>query len=182
MRSLRLTKQTLVGGMLLLLCLLLWQGYGAWQAVNTKSTGLPLALPGVADETPVLMLLPAIVLIVLLSDLILSWPFPNITLKRRVARSLSLDAWTKIELALINPQNRTLELEIFDFLPDHCDSDSLPLTISAIPGNEHVISYNCCPRRRGPLRISCCAVRISQLITGRWLASGVKHKITAALV
>lgn len=168
-RSLRPTKQTLFGGLILLSGAVILQGYAAWQAAGNEQTSQLVAGDGSSDpaflSTGIILFL--VVLFILLSDLVLSWHLPAVTVTRKLARSLSLDKWIPVELGLISPWGRPVNVEIMDFVPNDCDVENLPVSMTLVPGKHHLYSYRFCPRRRGPLDMQQCSVRARSLF-GFW--------------
>jgi uncharacterized protein (DUF58 family) len=203
-RTLRPARRTLVSGLLLLIVVVLWQGYGAWQASTSKvnaevvsgvnkgaervalNSGLPptdFSDSSVTDSVlpgPGVALL-LVVLLVLAADLVLSWHYPMVSVKRRLTRSLSLDQWVNIELQISSPLPRSVRIEVMDFVPEDCDFRQLPASLTLLQGQYQLLTYRCCPRRRGPLVIRQCAVRANSLF-GLWQIAVVQPLVSNARV
>ncbi|OZG75194.1 hypothetical protein BTA51_02070 [Hahella sp. CCB-MM4] len=165
---------------LLILLLLLsagWQGWLVWQKVSN-----PEATAGFSDGAVSLLIAAGAILgLVLLGDLVLSWRLTSLSASRRLTHNLALERWVTVGLRLSSSYPRPLKVRVFDMVPEDCEYRQLPETIELLPGRETELSYDLRPRRRGPLLITQYAVQVSSVL-GLWRLSAKPELVSESKV
>lgn len=82
-------------------------------------------------------------------DLLVSWSFANIRITRTLPHNLSLGKATKIQLSCEHQHARPIRLQLYDHLPLHFDSHSMPLDVTVPPGRELALRYQAIAKQRG---------------------------------
>ncbi|WP_288097835.1 DUF58 domain-containing protein [Pseudomonas sp.] len=104
------------------------------------------------------LLLALLVLAALDSVLIKRLPSPRVT--RRLSGSLALGRWSEANLEVEHDFSQSLNVQLFDHVPDGLNFENLPLTVELQPGQRSLISYRLRPIKRGHFSFEHCEVSL----------------------
>ncbi|WP_449106195.1 DUF58 domain-containing protein [Pseudomonas mohnii] len=104
------------------------------------------------------LLLALLVLAALDSVLIKRLPSPRVT--RRLSGSLALGRWSEANLEVEHDFSQSLNVQLFDHVPDGLNVENLPLTVELQPGQRSLISYRLRPIKRGHFSFEHCEVSL----------------------
>ncbi|AJQ97099.1 DUF58 domain-containing protein [Gynuella sunshinyii] len=160
-RTLHPGKRMLHAGLLIITGLLLIQGYTLWKLPGSwiLAAGQPI------NDTLFYGLLALLTLVIVIPamDLMMSWRLPQAQLERQLNHNLSIDKWITVTLTVAHDFPRPVELQLFDHVPDSCDFEGLPATVTVQPGHRSLVSYQLQPRRRGSLTLDRVDVKVTSL-------------------
>lgn len=108
----------------------------------------------------------AIILLALL-DYMLSRQLAPISVVREIAGNLAVDKWTRVSLNFQHSFTKPTQIQVFDGIPAGVEHESLPFTVSLIPGQKSYQHYNLRPLVRGPLTLSASYLQVSSPL-GFW--------------
>ena len=104
----------------------------------------------------------AIILIALLIwELFSLRQLSQIKAKRKIANTLPVNCFCDVSLTLTNPLSRQFRAEIFEHVPEFCQTQALPATIQLEPDQEVVVDYQIKALERGDLAISRCELWVT---------------------
>jgi uncharacterized protein (DUF58 family) len=92
-------------------------------------------------------------------------PPPHVT--RQVPGNLALGRWSEVHLQVSHDFAETLQIEVFDHVPDGLSCEDLPLTIELQPGQHSRISYRLRPLKRGHYLFQHCEIHLPSPL-GLW--------------
>jgi uncharacterized protein (DUF58 family) len=104
------------------------------------------------------LLLALLVLAALDIVLIKRLPSPRVT--RRLSGSLALGRWSEANLEVEHDFSQSLNVQLFDHVPDGLNFENLPLTVELQPGQRSLISYRLRPLKRGHFSFEHCEVSL----------------------
>ncbi|QDG51293.1 DUF58 domain-containing protein [Persicimonas caeni] len=101
-----------------------------------------------------------VLLVAALADLLWLRRATPPTLEREVPDSLAVGVWTEVVLVLRSYERQTLDLELFDKPPSHCDLDGMPASLR-LPGDKRArVRYALKANERGEHQFEPCDARI----------------------
>ncbi|MCP5067171.1 MAG: DUF58 domain-containing protein [bacterium] len=127
-------------------------------AVWTTLGGIVAFLP---SAEPLWVALGALGLVVFLGDAWLGWTTPAPDVTRDMPSVLSMQAHTSVMLRMTNRHRRTLQIELFDHVPDELETQDLPHSFRIPSGTEAVFEYRIHPVTRGTARFGPVEMRIA---------------------
>jgi uncharacterized protein (DUF58 family) len=92
-------------------------------------------------------------------------PSPHI--KRQMPGSLALGRWAEVQLDIAHDFADTLQISLFDHVPDGLAFEHLPWAVELQPGHSSQIRYRLRPAKRGHLRFEHCEVNMPSPL-GLW--------------
>lgn len=104
------------------------------------------------------LLLALLVLAALDIVLIKRLPSPRVT--RRLSGSLALGRWSEANLEVEHDFSQSLNVQLFDHVPDGLNVENLPLTVELQPGQRSLIGYRLRPLKRGHFSFEHCEVSL----------------------
>ena len=102
------------------------------------------------------LLLALLVLAALDIVLIKRLPSPRVT--RRLSGSLALGRWSDANLEVEHDFSQSLNVQLFDHVPDGLNVENLPLTVELHPGQRSLTGYRLRPIKRGHFSFEHCEV------------------------
>lgn len=103
-------------------------------------------------------------LLIFLIDLLICFRLPALRIERRVAGSMAVNRWAKVELRVQHDYRIPLKAELFDGLSGDLEFENLPIECKLQAGKFSRVKYRIRPRQRGPLEIKGCFTRIPSLV------------------
>lgn len=104
------------------------------------------------------LLLALLVLAALDIVLIKRLPSPRVT--RRLSGSLALGRWSETNLEVEHDFSQSLNIQLFDHVPDGLNVENLPLMVELQPGQRSLIGYRLRPLKRGHFSFEHCEVSL----------------------
>jgi len=148
-------KQALKPSRLLLGWLAVLVGVGV--IVGTL-TALGISLPGKLSTVCWGLLLSLVILSLLDALKLMRLPSPR--LQRQLPGSLALGRWSEVRITLAHSFSQSLELSVFDHVPEGLTFDSLPQRITLNPGEEGQLGYRLRPLSRGHFAFERCEISL----------------------
>ncbi|TVT82021.1 DUF58 domain-containing protein [Pseudomonas sp. H3(2019)] len=113
-------------------------------------------------------LLLALLLLALL-DAVRLMRLPSPRVQRRMPGSLALGRWGEVHVEIAHDYRQSLNVQLFDHVPDGLSFEHLPQTVELQPGQHCLISYRLRPLRRGHFSFERCEINLPSPF-GLWSA------------
>lgn len=112
-------------------------------------------------------------LLIFLVDLLICFRLQPVQIERKVAGSVAVNRWSKVELRVHHHYKFPLSIRLFDGLPGNVEMENMPLYCKLQPGKFSRVKYRMRPLQRGPLEFKNCFIRMPSLVR-LWV---VQHKV-----
>ena len=106
-------------------------------------------------------------LLVTLLDALLLRRLPTPQATRQLQGNLPLSRWSGVRLSLQHSGDSSLQIGVFDHLPDGMECDSFPQAVTLQPGQSSALIYRLRPLQRGHFHFSHCELHLPSLL-GLW--------------
>ncbi|MEN8132907.1 MAG: DUF58 domain-containing protein [Pseudomonadota bacterium] len=123
----------------------------------------------------------AVIVVVTITDALLSLRPTGLKIQRKIADSLPLGLWCNVVLKVANQGHRNLQLALYDHHPATVLGRGLPLTLRLDSGQSIAVDYGLRPNRRGSLIFSVTQARIRSPLglwwRNRWFSNRSRARV-----
>ncbi|WP_064119058.1 DUF58 domain-containing protein [Pseudomonas fluorescens] len=92
---------------------------------------------------------------------------PSPCISRQIPGSLALGRWSEVRLEVAHELTETLQVELFDHVPEGLSFEHLPLAVELQPGQRSLINYRLRPLKRGHFSFAHCEISLPSPL-GLW--------------
>lgn len=103
---------------------------------------------------------------------------PSPRVRRQMPGSLALGRWGEVRLDISHDFARSLNVQVFDHVPDGLSFEHLPLSVELQPGQHNQVGYRLRPLKRGHFTFAHCEISLPSplgLWTDKRLLDAVDH-------